>query len=86
MTLANLNENYKRLRKKKNFKRRLWKKIVHKLLAINRNQLRDQDLQGRRIRGNTTLLAKNKPGNELFFVFNTKIEIFSFVVYFYSFL
>ena len=45
-------------RKKKNFKGRLWKKNVHKLLALNRNQRRDQDLQGRT--RNTTLLTRKK--------------------------
>lgn len=57
---------------KKNFKGSSWKKNVHKLL--NRNQCRDQDLQGRK--RNTTIPTKNKTGNEFFFGFKTKIEIF----------
>ena len=56
--LSNLNVNWKRLKKKKNCKGSSWKKNVHKLLALNRNQRRDQDLQGRT--RNTTLPTRKK--------------------------
>ena len=58
-TLANFNVNWKkRLKKKKNCKGSSKKKNVHKLLALNPNPRRDQDLEGRT--RNTTLPTRKK--------------------------
>ena len=58
-TLANLNVNWKkRLKKKKNCKGSSKKKNVHKLLALNPNPRRDQDLEGRA--RNTTVPTRKK--------------------------